>query len=170
MRTHLPMSWLPSTLAKNGGYLPLLKLAQSANTFFKAKSGTSCRRTASGGTSTMCGAIIARIVRNIPSGRVVTYGDNSTAVYGRPNCGQAVGAAIRREASEDWDGFPWWRVVFSGLKPKDDCARRRLESEGVRFLSNGSIHPEHRYEPPRNCQSDNECRSGTTVPASDPGN
>jgi len=89
------------------------------------------------------------IVYGLPKGWVVTYGDIAADVYGTSQWGQAVGAAIRKEA-ETSDRFPWWRVVDRNLKPtaaRTD-ARKRLEAEGVTFRGN-AVHPRHRRPLPR---------------------
>ena len=76
---------------------------------------------------------IRSLVRSIPEGKVVTYGDVSMAVYGRSNCAQAVGSALRIEG----DHYPWWRVVNKGgwlpAIPAgfDQVQIQRLKKEGV---------------------------------------
>lgn len=92
---------------------------------------------------------VGRIVRDIPCGKVVTYGDISKAVYGHPKASKAVGQCIAREAAKDRNGFPWWRVCFNGLKPKNDEARKYLEQEGVKFSTNGAACSQHSHELPQ---------------------
>jgi len=80
-------------------------------------------------------AEILRIVRDLPSGKVVTYGDVSREVYGHTGAGQAVGQVIRAETDNaERDGtpesFPWWRVVSKGLCPHEG-ASEWLMKEGV---------------------------------------
>ena len=92
-------------------------------------------------------AEILRIVRDLPSGTVVTYGDISREVYGHTKAGPAVGAVIKAEtdnAERDGTpgGFPWWRVVSKGLRPHGD-AREWLAREGVTLRPDGSVHPKH---------------------------
>ena len=77
---------------------------------------------------------IRDLVRTVPEGRVVTYGDVSVAIYGRPNCAQAVGSAL----PIDVGNYPWWRVVKQGGRiPSipagfDRIQIQRLGKEGVR--------------------------------------
>jgi methylated-DNA-protein-cysteine methyltransferase-like protein len=49
------------------------------------------------------------VVRDVPPGRVTTYGEVATWV-GRPGAARQVGAALRSLAAEDPD-FPWQRVI-----------------------------------------------------------
>lgn len=76
-------------------------------------------------------------VRQVPCGRVVTYGDVAEAAGDR-NAAQPAGNAMAKAHAENMD-VPWWRVVKKVKKggcisqgPPDD-QRRRLEEEGVRF-------------------------------------
>ncbi len=83
---------------------------------------------------------IARLVR---AGEWTTYGDLSIAVRGDTNASRAVG---RLAATHP--GFPNpHRVLRAGGGPADagrawpeEC-RRRLEAEGVRFVSGGLADP-----------------------------
>ena len=74
--------------------------------------------------------LILELVRRIPRAEPATYGDISQRAYGHRKAGQAVGQAIAAEAAKDEEAFPWWRVCYAGLKPKNSEARRRLVSEG----------------------------------------
>ena len=92
-------------------------------------------------------AEILRIVRDLHSGTVVTYGDISLEVYGHTGAGQAVGQVIRAETrNAERDGtlgsFPWWRVVRKGLRPHEG-ADGWLGKEGVTFRPGGTVHPRH---------------------------
>jgi methylated-DNA-protein-cysteine methyltransferase-like protein len=49
------------------------------------------------------------VVRDVPAGRVTTYGEVAAWV-GRPGAARQVGAALRSLAAED-PGFPWQRVI-----------------------------------------------------------
>jgi methylated-DNA-protein-cysteine methyltransferase-like protein len=79
------------------------------------------------------------MVRRIPRGRVATYGQVA-ALLGVPRGARAVGWALRgigkREAR-----IPWHRVVGHGGRISLDGRasgleqRRRLRTEGVRFVS-----------------------------------
>lgn len=90
------------------------------------------------------------IVRQLPKGFVVTYGDISNRIYGNRSGGQAVAAAVEAGAREDPREFPWWRVVNADLKPTSarSEARRHLEEEKIRILQNGTVDPRH-YDPVR---------------------
>ena len=88
------------------------------------------------------------LVRTIPRGKVSTYG----LVAKKLGCGssQAIGQALRRNpyAPE----MPCHRVVSSALTLGGFCGetegeelrrkRQMLEDEGVRFDSEGKVHPE----------------------------
>ena len=87
---------------------------------------------------------VVRIVRAVPLGRVVTYGDVSEVVYGHRQASRAVGQQIRSEANKDPE-FPWWRVCFEGLRPKDG-AQEKLKKEGVSLSGGKAISPEYRHK------------------------
>lgn len=57
------------------------------------------------------GAAVAEVVRLIPSGHVMTYGDVAAALGSRAS--RAVGKVMAHEGSD----LPWWRVVRSGGLP-----------------------------------------------------
>lgn len=57
------------------------------------------------------GAAVAGVVRLIPVGRVMTYGDVAAALGSRAS--RAVGKVMAHEGSD----LPWWRVVRSGGLP-----------------------------------------------------
>jgi methylated-DNA-protein-cysteine methyltransferase related protein len=70
------------------------------------------------------------VVRNIPSGVILTYGEVG-AEAGYPGSAQAVGNLLRRVP-----GLPWWRVVpATGRLYRTHAAIQRplLEAEGIRF-------------------------------------
>lgn len=85
------------------------------------------------------------VVRKIPRGRVLTYGDVAS-LAGRPTSARRVGYALFavRDAK-----VPWWRVVNargeislrhgSGPGGPEDEQRFRLLQEGVEFASDGRI-------------------------------
>lgn len=97
-------------------------------------------------------AAVYRVVRDIPSGRVMTYGQIAT-ILGAPRAARAVGYAMR--ASKDND-VPWQRVINSrgeisgkeaGERPI--LQRQLLEKEGVIFNSEGACDlKQYRWEPP----------------------
>lgn len=78
---------------------------------------------------------ILAAVREIPSGRVASYGDVAQ-MAGIPRGARQVGWALASLAGSDVDEAPWWRVVnregrFS-LAPHGAVEQaRRLEAEGV---------------------------------------
>jgi methylated-DNA-protein-cysteine methyltransferase-like protein len=95
-------------------------------------------------------AAVYALIRRVPRGQVVTYGQVAVMV-GRARAARAVGGAMARCP----DDVPWHRVVNaqgrisarrqgSGMLTQ----RIRLEHEGVR-LSRGRVSlTKHRWEPP----------------------
>ena len=76
-----------------------------------------------------------RVVRSVPRGKVVTYGDIA-AVLGRPWTPRRVGWALRQAPASL--SLPWQRVVAAGGRIALPGAsgldqRLRLQAEGVRF-------------------------------------
>lgn len=99
------------------------------------------------------GRAVSALVRRVPPGRVVTYGQVA-ALLGAPRAARAVGQAMRHCAL----GVPWHRVVngqggishrgnFGGMVSQ----RLLLEGEGVRFVGGRVDLPRHRWpaRPPR---------------------
>ena len=88
--------------------------------------------------------LVYRLVRRIPRGRVVTYGQVA-AMLGRPRGGRAVGTALGALRGPLLDLVPWQRVIDAAgrCSHRDDfCAdiqRELLESEGVRFDRRGRV-------------------------------
>jgi len=80
-------------------------------------------------------------VREVPPGRVVTYGQIALAL-GSPAAARATGYALHNlPAGSD---VPWWRVINTrgaiSLKARGmqaDLQRRLLEREGVAFHADG---------------------------------
>ena len=77
------------------------------------------------------------LVREVPHGRVVTYGQVAV-VLGAPSAARAVGYALRA-LPHDTD-TPWWRVInakggisLRGRGYGADLQRELLEGEGVVF-------------------------------------
>jgi methylated-DNA-protein-cysteine methyltransferase-like protein len=91
-------------------------------------------------------AAIYQVVRSIPRGRVLTYGQVAE-LAGMPGAARAVGAAMRASTPEQ--GLPWQRVVGKrgpglGLVRIQDAMgagiqRVLLEAEGVAFTAGGAI-------------------------------
>jgi methylated-DNA-protein-cysteine methyltransferase-like protein len=79
------------------------------------------------------------LVRRVPRGRVVTYGQVA-ALLGTPRAARAVGWALRALPSARDRDVPWHRVLGSsgrislrdGAGPSEQ--RQRLQAEGVRFV------------------------------------
>jgi methylated-DNA-protein-cysteine methyltransferase-like protein len=92
-----------------------------------------------------------RVVRRIPRGRVMTYGDVAIAA-GRARQARRVGYALH--ALKD-NRVPWWRVINAmgtisarGRGDHGEDQRLRLESEGVLFGLGGVIDLEvYRHRP-----------------------
>ena len=103
---------------------------------------------------------IYRLVRGVPRGQVVTYGQ--VAVWlGRPRSARAVGGAMRRCP----DDVPWHRVVNAqgGISRRRQMSsmltqRMRLEQEGVRLRRGRVPLAQYRWEPTR------RPRQAVTVP------
>lgn len=94
-------------------------------------------------------ARVAAKVREVPDGRVTTYGDVAAAL-GSPRVARHVGWALAG-LPEDTD-VPWHRVInaqgrisFKGDLARAGEQRRRLEAEGISFDASGRVHlPTHR--------------------------
>lgn len=70
---------------------------------------------------------VRRVVRSIPSGTAMTYGEVA-AEAGRPGAARGVGSVLRHST-----GLPWWRVVGHGgrlVSPDHVKQARLLEAEG----------------------------------------
>jgi methylated-DNA-protein-cysteine methyltransferase-like protein len=85
------------------------------------------------------------LVRRVPRGRVVTYGQVA-ALLGHPRAARAVGTALRRLPRGLERVVPWQRVVNAAgrVSPRADPSRpalqrRLLEAEGVRFGRGGRL-------------------------------
>lgn len=82
------------------------------------------------------------VVRTVPAGHVVTYGDVAAAL-GSPRVARQVGWALA--ALRD-DTVPWHRVInakgrisFKGDTPRAIQQRARLVSEGIEFDATGRV-------------------------------
>jgi methylated-DNA-protein-cysteine methyltransferase-like protein len=90
-------------------------------------------------------AAFRRAIRQIPKGKVATYGQVAAAA-GYPLYHRHVAALLRKSGG----GLPWQRVVGSGgaIKLRRDMAmeqRMRLEMEGVRFRGSRVDMDAHQY-------------------------
>jgi methylated-DNA-protein-cysteine methyltransferase related protein len=83
-------------------------------------------------------ARVYALVRRIPPGRVVTYGQVA-ALLGVPRGARAVGWALRALPAREAARVPWHRVVGAGGRispragPGPELQRRRLRKEDVAF-------------------------------------
>ena len=89
---------------------------------------------------------IERAIREIPRGKVSTYG-GIACIAGFPGAARQVAAVLRRGF-----GLPWQRVLGSGgaIKLTGDSAmeqRLRLEAEGVRFRGRRVDMKAHEFKP-----------------------
>jgi len=96
---------------------------------------------------------VFRLVRRIPRGRVMTYGQIATLMENRLSA-RAVGWAMHGCP----EGVPWQRVVNASGGCSTDrlpgfpkgLQRNLLEAEGVRFRRNGTIDlANYRWSKPR---------------------
>ncbi|NOX35026.1 MAG: MGMT family protein [Deltaproteobacteria bacterium] len=82
------------------------------------------------------------IIRNIPEGKVLTYG-RAAVLAGKPNGARQI-SRLLHSMSEKYD-LPWHRVINSkgkiSLKPSQgyELQKALLESEGIRFSKNDTI-------------------------------
>lgn len=81
---------------------------------------------------------VYEIVRAIPPGRVLTYGQIAR-LAGRPQCSRMVGQALHRVPENE--NIPCHRVVNSNGRtaPGWPDQPRLLESEGITLKKNGSV-------------------------------
>jgi methylated-DNA-protein-cysteine methyltransferase-like protein len=78
---------------------------------------------------------VYRLVKRVPKGRLITYGQLARAVK-LPGGARAAGYAMA--ACPKDRGIPWHRVIGAGgrillAEPRAALQRRLLESEGVEF-------------------------------------
>ncbi len=102
-------------------------------------------------------ATVLAVVRSIPAGTVLSYGDVA-AEAGRPGAARAVGSILRSASADD---LPWWRVVNAAGRISSPSPNRQLgllEAEGWRI--DPASRKLHRDEapsvepPPRSRNSD----------------
>ena len=94
---------------------------------------------------------VYRLVRQIPRGRVMTYGQLATALRLR---GAARAAGHAMAACPNGRGIPWHRVVGAGgriliREPHASLQRRLLESEGTPVSGSRVNLPQHIWNPGR---------------------
>lgn len=94
---------------------------------------------------------VYKLVKQIPRGRVVTYGALAKALRlpgGARTAGRAMGATPKGQ------GIPWHRVLGAGGKilirePYSSLQRKLLESEGVEIVERHVKLKQHTWTPPR---------------------
>jgi methylated-DNA-protein-cysteine methyltransferase-like protein len=94
------------------------------------------------------------LVRDIPCGKVMTYGQIAT-ILGAPRAARAVGYALKACGSAD-DPVPWQRVINhkGGISARGETARpceqlTLLEAEGVEFGADATCDLKvYRWDPP----------------------
>ena len=92
---------------------------------------------------------VYRMVKKIPRGRVLTYGELARALKlpgGARTAGRAMFACPARR------GIPWQRVVGAEgriliREPQASLQRKLLESEGTRFLGSRVDMASHQWKP-----------------------
>lgn len=95
----------------------------------------------------MSWARVYQLVKKIPRGRVVTYGELARGLRLR---GGARTAGRAMAACPSGRGIPWHRVVGAGgriliREPHASLQRRLLDSEGTRFLASRVDLARHRW-------------------------
>ena len=94
---------------------------------------------------------VYKLVKQIPRGRVLTYGALAKALR-LPGGARSAGRAMA--ASPSGKGIPWHRVVGEGGKilirePYASLQRKLLESEGVAILESRVDLKRHLWKPPK---------------------
>jgi methylated-DNA-protein-cysteine methyltransferase related protein len=88
--------------------------------------------------------LVYRVVRRVPRGKVVTYGQVA-AILGRPRGARAVGKALGALREAGLDAVPWQRVIGAAGRCthrdgfRAEVQRDLLEGEGVRFDRTGRV-------------------------------
>jgi len=93
--------------------------------------------------------LVYRLVRRVPRGKVVTYGQVA-AILGQPRAARAVGQALRMMPRSLLGVVPWQRVInssghisFRGDVMRPELQRELLEREGVEFDRSGKVDLKH---------------------------
>ncbi|MCG7343433.1 MGMT family protein [Sporosarcina sp. ACRSL] len=86
---------------------------------------------------------VVKIIKDIPSGRVMTYGQVA-ATAGNPRGARQV-VRVLHSMSAKYD-LPWHRIINAqgGISTPSDreekgLQRELLEAEGIKFMSNGKV-------------------------------
>jgi methylated-DNA-protein-cysteine methyltransferase-like protein len=98
---------------------------------------------------------VYKLVKQIPRGRVTTYGALAKALHLR---GGARTAGRAMAATPSGKGIPWHRVLGSGGKlllrePYASLQRKMLQSEGIRLLESRVDMKLHLWSPARKGKS-----------------
>lgn len=96
------------------------------------------------------------VVREIPPGKVATYGQVAS-ILGSPRAARAVGYALAALSEAQAREVPWQRVINAqgGISARGDTIRaelqqRLLEAEGIQFAPDGTVSFERfRWEGPQ---------------------
>jgi alkylated DNA nucleotide flippase Atl1 len=83
-------------------------------------------------------AAVLAVIRRIPSGRVLTYGDVA-ALTGGDTTARDVGQVLLRHGERE--EVPWWRVLRADGTPPAHLLERQLDllrSEGTPFAPSGA--------------------------------
>lgn len=93
------------------------------------------------------------IIRHIPKGKVLTYGQVAT-LAGVPRAARIVGGLLYQSGIEK--RLPWQRVINSRGKLSTyrvgmgETQKRLLEKEGIKFAQDGSLNlKRHQWWPPQ---------------------
>jgi len=99
--------------------------------------------------------LVYRLVRRVPRGKVVTYGQVA-AILGHPRAARAVGTALHHLPKPLARVVPWQRVVnaagrisIRGDVVRPDLQRDLLESEGIVFRGGRIDLGTYRWKGPR---------------------
>ena len=88
--------------------------------------------------------VVYGVVRRVPRGKVVTYGQVAL-LAGRPRAARAVGTALGDLERPLLDIVPWQRVISASGRASHrdgfwgEIQREMLEAEGVRFDAQGRV-------------------------------
>lgn len=105
---------------------------------------------------------VYNLVKRIPRGRVVTYGQLAKMLR-LPGGARTAGFAIA--ACPAGQGIPWHRVVGADgrlltQEPVSSLQRRLLESEGIRIEGRGVNLANHRWQPGKSSERKNRPSRG----------